>query len=223
MRKLLKRVASLFLIPLTRWYLRKERAYTYRSIRLTILPGVFHPGLFSSTKFLLEYLAEQNLRDKLFLELGCGSGLISIFASKAGARVTASDLSVNAIHNAAQNAARNHAALRLVHSDLFDQIDSSFDMIVINPPYYAYTPKNEEELAWNCGPHFEYFQKLFQQLPAHIHRSSQVIMVLTLGCDLKSIFAIAETNGFQFELAREKNVLFDGKNFIYTLKYHRFA
>jgi release factor glutamine methyltransferase len=218
MRKYFKRVSSIFLVPLTRWYLQKERRYTYRGIRIIVTPGVFHPGLFHSTKFLLGFLREQDLKKKIFLELGCGTGLISIFAAKAGAVVTASDLSVRAIDNTARNGQNNSVSLNTVHSDLFHNISGLFDLIVINPPYYAEEIKNELELAWNCGKDFEYFRKLFSQLSNHIHASTQIIMVLTKGCDLEQIFTVAGQAGFNFELIREKSAIFDGKDFLYRIR-----
>ncbi len=67
---LFKRVVSFFLVPATRWYLRKPRGYTYNGVDIVVQPGVFHPGLFYSTKFLLEFLREQPLAGKSLLELG---------------------------------------------------------------------------------------------------------------------------------------------------------
>ena len=90
MRKILKRIVSPILVPFVRWYLRKERKFVYNGITTHIFPGVFHPGFFHSTKFILRYLADKDLRGKSFLELGCGSGLVSIVAAKAGSDVTSS-------------------------------------------------------------------------------------------------------------------------------------
>jgi hypothetical protein len=42
-------------------------------------------------------------------------------------------------------------------------------------------------------------------------------MVLTLGCELDKIFEIAKRKGFLFELLEERNVLFDGKDFLYRI------
>ena len=68
-RRSLKHLASLVMIPAVRWYLRKERKYTYNGITAVVLPGVFHPGLFSSTTFVLDFLKTQNLEGKTFREL----------------------------------------------------------------------------------------------------------------------------------------------------------
>ena len=219
MRKFFKRIISFFLVPLTRWYLRKERQYSYLGVTVKVFSGVFHPGLFYSTTFLINFLLAQKIRNKSLLELGCGTGLLSIISAKNGAVVTASDLSHQAIKNITSNAVQNQAKITIIYSDLFDRIEQKpFDWIVINPPYYARSPKNEAELAWHCGQEFEYFKKLFSTLGNYTHVNSQVIMVLTLGCELDKIFEIAKINQFSFELLQEKNVLFDGKDFLYRIR-----
>lgn len=218
MRKIFKRCAAFFLIPLTRWYLRKERAYTYQEVRVKVNPGVFHPGFFYSTKFLLDFLSTQLIRNKSLLELGCGSGLISVICAKNGATVTASDLSEQAIENTKANASANNVSITTVNSDIFDNLNQQkFDWIIINPPYYAKDPQSEQELAWNCGKNFEYFKKLFTTLGAHLYPTTNVIMVLTLGSEIEKIEGIANQHGFQFELLMDRDVLFDGKDFIYKI------
>jgi release factor glutamine methyltransferase len=219
MRKLFKSAASRILIPITKWYLGQERNYTYKSIQIIVKPGVFHPGLFSSTLFILKYLERQNLSNQTLLELGCGSGLISIVASTRGAQVTASDLSEAAIKNTSTNAEQNNCTINLVHSDLFDKINKTqFDWIIINPPYYNKAVTNESELAWHCGVNFQYFHKLFFSLSEFMNARTTVIMVLTLGCDLEQIQKIGTGKGFEFSLIEEKNVLFDGKDYLYQIK-----
>lgn len=224
MRALLKRVISFFLVPLTRWYLRKERKYNYKGTLVIVHPAVFHPGFFSSTQFLLQYLERKTMQGTQLLELGCGTGLIALLSAKAGAQVVASDLSVKAIENAKQNFSNHQVDVSLIHSDLFDDIpQKKYDWIIINPPYYAKTVRQEEDLAWHCGQDFQYFQKLFQSLLRYIDIETQIIMVLTLGCDLDKIFMIAEANKFKFELLKEKNVLFDGKDYLYQIRFKGFA
>jgi release factor glutamine methyltransferase len=219
MRKLLKRFFSFFLVPLTRWYLRKERQYCYLGVTVNVFPGVFHPGFFYSSKFLADFLQKQSVQNKSLLELGCGTGLISILCARRGAHVTASDINPTAVENAKLNAENNNVSLTLLKSDVFDQIEQQvFDWIIINPPYYAKAIKSNDELAWHCGENFEYFQKLFGSLSHFIHPDSNVVMVLTLGSGLDKIFEIARRNGFQFELLEERNVLFDGKDFLYRIK-----
>lgn len=219
MRKYLKYLSSVILIPFFHWYLRKERAYEYNGISITVKPGVFHPGFFHSTKFILDYLKKQDLAGRKFLELGCGSGLISVFAAKQRALVVASDISKTAVENTQLNARKNEVDLNAFQSDLFQAHQKQiYDWIVINPPYYAKRPQTEAEYAWYCGENFEYFQALFRELPGYSNTESQIIMILTKGCDLEAIRSISRKNGFVFDLIAEKNVLFDEKDFLFAIK-----
>jgi release factor glutamine methyltransferase len=219
MRKYLKYFSSFILVPFTQWYLRKERNFSYKDITITVRPGVFHPGLFYSTKFLLSYLAEKNLSGKTLLELGCGTGLISIFAAKQNAIVTASDISKLAVENCKTNALKNNVNITVTLSDLFAKIGiKKFDWIIINPPYYAKDAVLEADYAWYCGINFEYFEKLFQQLPSFSTEGTEITMVLTKGCDLNSIFAIAKKNHYSLDLRKEKEVLFDEKDYLFEIR-----
>lgn len=219
MRKIFKRIVSPILVPLIRWYLRKERRFVYNGLTTYVFPGVFHPGFFHSTRFILSYLTDKDLAGKSFLELGCGSGLVSIVAAKAGGNVTSSDLSLRALENTKHNANLNNVFLKIVYSDLFDNIDKTqFDWIVINPPYYARKPESEQDLAWYCGENFEYFQKLFASLNDYMRSASQVIMVLTKGADVKAIEAIANKYTFDLELLKKNPVFFDEMDFLFRIK-----
>lgn len=219
MRKILKRIAGPFLVPLTRWYLRKERKFVHDGITIRVLPGVFHPGFFHSTKFILSYLSGQSLRGRSLLELGSGSGLVSIVAAKAGADVVASDLSPKALENTRINANDNQVQIRLLHSNLFDNIDKQrFDWIVINPPYYARKVNSEADLAWYCGENFEYFRKLFASLKDYTHASSEVIIVFTKGADVAAIEKIGKENNCQLQLIKENRVFFDEKDFLFRIR-----
>jgi len=218
MQELIKRAAGKILIPFTKWYLRKQRSFNYNGIRIVVSPGVFHPGLFSSTLFLLRFLENQNLKNLSLLELGCGSGLISVRCAQKGAVVTSSDISISALRNAERNAVSNDVVITPVHSDLFERIAlQRFDWIIINPPYYAKDAADESEFAWNCGKDFEYFRNLFSQLPSYLHDNTFILMVLTKGCDLSTIFSIAASHGFVFTVIEEKSVPFDQKDFLYRI------
>jgi release factor glutamine methyltransferase len=222
MRRLFKNLAAVFLIPITRWYLRKERKYRYKNITVTVFPGVFHPGLFASTGLLMEYMDNKIVRGETLLELGSGSGLISVVAAKHNAAVTALDISHAAIANTDRNALANGVKITTVQSDLFANLEKqTFDWVIINPPYYARKPENEADYAWYCGEDFRYFKTLFAELPAFIHPGSKAIMVLTQGCDVARITLIANAANFELMLLRQKVSVFDGSDMLYELRYKR--
>ena len=217
-KKLRKSILEKSWKPFVKYYLRKPREFSYEGINIIVNNGVFHPGLFYSTEYLLEYLKNQDLSERKLLELGCGSGLISVFAAKNGANVIATDISRNAMDNAGMNASRNGVKIEVLHSDLFDEIPlQKFDYIVINPPYYPAKPEKEEDHAWNCGADFEYFQKLFLQLHQYIHTDSKVIMVLSEDCKIETISKLAEVHGLDFTEISKKKIFLEW-NFLFQIK-----
>jgi release factor glutamine methyltransferase len=202
-----------------RWYLRKPRSYRFDDMHIVVLPGVFHPGFFFSTKFILQFLRDQDLRAKQFLELGCGTGIIALAAARKGAIVTASDINTIAIRNAGMNAATHHASVNVIHSDLFTSIPvEPFDWIVVNPPYYPADPEDEPAHAWYCGKDHEYFTRLFADLGQYLHAHSHVLMVLSDVCNLSAIFSIAKSAGYYFEQIDQRSIWTDGKNYLFWVK-----
>jgi len=172
-------------------YLQHDRQYRYKGLQLTILNGVFHPGFFFSTRIFAKWLLQQPLDKKKLLELGAGSGLLWLLAARSHAEVTASDISKKAVENVRLNAANNHLQVEVIQSDLFDDIPpgKTFDMVLINPPYYPGKAANDYQKAWYCGEDHEYFKKLFLQISSR--EPAQYYMILSEACDLEKISELA--------------------------------
>ncbi len=77
------------------------------------------------------------------LDLCTGSGCVGLalacrardIAGSVPVQVTLADLSERALVVAEENAKNLEIPVELIHSDLFQEIDKNFDMIVSNPPY----------------------------------------------------------------------------------------
>lgn len=220
-----KRVLDRVYKPLVKWYTGRERPYNYRKVSITVLPGVFHPGLFYSTRMMLDYLEFVNMQGRRLLELGAGSGLISVVAACEGSFVTASDISPTAIMNLRINRDRNlsriesvKGTLEIVQSDLFEKVNRRpFDIIVINPPYYCGPTEKPEDYAWYCGVEFDYFKRMFSELGTYLHADTEAVMILSDDCDLRTIRSIAESKGFQLDCVMKRRNLIE-KNFIFKIR-----
>jgi len=81
------------------------------------------------------------LKGRSFIEVGCGTGLISLAAARAGAVVTAVDISPQAIAATQKNFLANGLKGEVLLSDLFTNLQGrKFDVAVINPPYFKRRP-----------------------------------------------------------------------------------
>ena len=70
------------------------------------------------------------------LDMCTGTGAIAIsVAHYTKAKVTASDISKKALEVARENAQNLNADVNFIESDLFENINEKFDVIVSNPPY----------------------------------------------------------------------------------------
>lgn len=204
--------------PLLLKYLSKIRIYKYEDIQLEISPQVFHPGFFFSTRLLLKYIKQLPLEGQRFLEPGCGSGLISIYAAKKGATVTVSDINPVAIEFLKKNSRTNQVELTIIQSDLFQNIPTQqFDIIAINPPYYKKQPQTFRDYAWYCGENGEYFKNLFTELNNYTHHGSEIFMVLFEGCDIELIANLAAQNKFNLQCVHSKKNMLE-KNFIFKIE-----
>ena len=89
------------------------------------------------------------------LDLGTGSGVLAVEAARLGGRVTAVDISWQAIAVTWFNALLNGQTLRVRHGDLTSAVPGRrFDLVVANPPYVP--ARGEAPLgparAWDAGP-----------------------------------------------------------------------
>ncbi|MFW9916476.1 MAG: methyltransferase [Candidatus Thorarchaeota archaeon] len=113
---------------------------------LVEVPAHIYPP--SDDTFLLMKLLDRQVQSKplkrsiRFLEVGCGSGLIAIYARRlfSPATIFATDISINALRTSIRNVLRNGENLkdyRFVNADLCHCFSSSakFDYVLINPPY----------------------------------------------------------------------------------------
>ena len=95
-------------------------------------------------RYETEYLCEKliNYSKKYFdnkisiLDIGTGSGCIGITLKKElDSLVTVSDISDKALELAKINAKNNNVDINIVKSNIFDNINDKYDIIVSNPPY----------------------------------------------------------------------------------------
>ena len=220
MRLFLRKIIGNTYKPLIeRYYLTKARKVKALGLELLTDPAVFHPSLFYSSKYFGRFIKDLPLQGKTLLDVGCGSGILGLVAAREGAVVTSVDLNPHCIRVTEYNSKINAIPVNVILSDLFNEVDGKFNVVVINPPYYPGDPKDVTAHAWYCGANFDYFNTLFTTLSKVIDPDTRVYMVLSDGCDIHRITSIGLDNGFELNAVREKQFILE-KNFIFEISVH---
>ncbi len=113
--------------------LKISRKYEYFGMEIEISPGVFDPFLMVSGKVLADSL---NFSGKKVIEIGTGSGIISLKLAKLGNEVVATEISKEAARCAKRNARKNGIELEVVLTSFAHGICGTFDVLVSNFPYF---------------------------------------------------------------------------------------
>jgi release factor glutamine methyltransferase len=119
----------------------------YLDLRLHVPEHVFAPTPLS------DLLGRQVLADvrpgHRVLDMGCGAGANALLAALITDDVVAVDVNPHAVAATAANAERNGVASRVhcFESDVFSHVDGDFDVIVIDPPFRWFAPRDLLERA----------------------------------------------------------------------------
>ena len=116
---------------------------TFMDLEFKVNKSVLIPR--PETEELVRLMLKDELDGKEILDIGTGSGCIAISLAKnlPNAKVTALDISEEALIVARENAKLNNVEINFINADIFDyQTDKKYDIIVSNPPYVTESEKS---------------------------------------------------------------------------------
>ena len=94
----------------------------------------FGTGHHETTYMMVQHLLQMNLENKLVLDMGCGTGVLAIFAEMKGAKhIDAIDIDNWCYLNSLENVARNNCKnIAVFEGDAALLIDKHYDVIIAN-------------------------------------------------------------------------------------------
>ena len=167
---------------------------------------------------VIEYIKSINKNNIKILDLCTGSGIIGITLRKEleskSLEVVASDISEEALKVAKENAIMNEAEVKFIQSDIFENINEKFDIIVSNPPYIAYNDKiTMEDNVLNYDPHLAlfaeedgmyFYREIVENAKEYLEEDG--VVFFEIGYDQREkILKLANDNGFKAEVYKDIN------------------
>ena len=126
-------------------FIQSDEVRTYNfgehNIQIGINKDTFPPSNFTTS--LINRL-EIN-KGEAVLDVGCGTGIIGIYAAKNGANVYATDISKHAIEQAKINATSNEVTINFSQGAYFADYKNNFNKIVANLPQ-SMIPTNQSPI-----------------------------------------------------------------------------
>ena len=165
------------------------------------------------------YLLAENLEieyGKSVLEIGTGSGIVAMYASKLTDKVTATDINFDAIMLAESNFKENNIDnIELLFGNLFEPVkDRKFDVILFNTPYL---PTEEGEVlednlnyAFDGGLNGRKVIDLFlNEVKNHLNDGGIVQLIQSSLSDNDETLNILDELGFIAEIAKKEHYFFE--------------
>ncbi|NHJ12603.1 MAG: methyltransferase domain-containing protein [Candidatus Thorarchaeota archaeon] len=183
----------------------------HEGIQLTFDPEVYPPA--EDTYLLLE--AIDVVKDDLFLEVGCGSGLIAIAAARHARFVIASDISMSAVRNARDNLKRNRMDHKcaVIQTDLLASLspDAQFSIIAFNPPYLpSDNHTTEMDHALVGGPMgVEVTERFVKQAVFRLIPGGRLYVVVSSQSDISRIRKTMRNLGLKVRTASSTRIFFE--------------
>jgi release factor glutamine methyltransferase len=191
---------------------REDQASMF-GLSLRVPPTVFHPRLFRSSRFLGQHIMGKDVRTKTLLDVGCGSGILSLIAARGGADVTSVDINPKAVEAALINAAANGLGgkMRVVQSNLFEMVPPGerFDIIVWNPPFYPEEPTDDASRAWKAGGAYRVIEQFADSGGSYLGQGGAIIVVLSSDVNVQMILSFFTPRQWSATLVSSRRFLFE--------------
>ena len=165
------------------------------------------------------FLLAENLEIKegqSVLEIGTGSGLVSMYASLLTDDVTATDINYNALELAEKNFKLNNInTIKLEFGDLFEPVkDKKFDVILFNTPYL---PTDSDDIinddlnyAFDGGlDGRKVIDRFINEVSNHLNDKGIVQIIQSSLSDNDRTLHMFDRNGFIAEIAASEKFFFE--------------
>lgn len=173
---------------------------------LVVLREVFPPQHFQASRWMTSKVASLACKKK-FLEIGTGTGITALACAKQGAKVVATDITLEAVKNAKINSLLNDLDVEVRKSDVYSALKNreKFDLIFWNHPFDDSSSKVLSELDKSIyDPDYKSTEKYIRDGFKHLKKCGRLLLGTGMSANLIRLHEIATKHNLEMkEVARE--------------------
>lgn len=155
----------------------------------------------------------EEVEAKRILEIGCGSGVVSLAFARRNIEVVAVDVYMEACRNTLINFKRNRlrGVVHVVNGDLATAFRDGvgFDMIVSNPPYLPVEQSPKEDPSWAAGKDAAFSRRLLGNVLPLMSDAGVLFLVQSSLSDVEGLKRTLKEKGFLVEEASCRSFFFE--------------
>ncbi|GAA4683698.1 methyltransferase [Phytohabitans rumicis] len=181
------------------------QTFDYLGLTLVVPPDV-HPINAMSHLLGEAVLAEVRAGDRV-LDMGTGCGVNAILAASKSTDVLAVDVNPHAVATARENAERNGVADRVEvrESDVFSAVDGDFDLVVFDPPFRWFAPRDLLERG-STDEDYRALTTFFRQVRDHLRPGARMLIFFGTSGDLGYLERLAAEAGFHSRILANRRL-----------------
>lgn len=183
-----------------------ERRMSYLGLDLVVPAGVFAPTPMSD--LLGRAVIDEVRAEDRVLDMGTGSGVNAILAARAGADVVGVDVNEIAIDAACANAERNGVVAEFAVSDVFSTVEGDFDLVVIDPPFRWFAPRDMTEMAM-ADEGYAGLRRFFADIRERLRPGGRMLLFFGTSGDQDHVLGLAAAAGLAVETVATRELTRD--------------
>ncbi len=195
----------------------------YDDIEYNQCSQVYEPA--EDTFLLIDNLEVDN--DSSVLEIGTGTGIVSIAASLNAKNVVAVDINKYAISCARENIKLNNRDnIEVIYSDLFENINDKYDLILFNTPYLPVSDDEDDtsdiySKSWDGGSDGRgVIDRFLKEVDKYLKSHGKIQLVQSSLSNNDKTLDYLNNNGFNASVNDSLHMFFEDITLINAIKKH---
>lgn len=186
--------------------IKEPKKFFLHNFTIIVYPTTFLP-IGSSSIPLRNFFEKQKVNYNSVLEIGCGSGIISLLASRYAREVIAIDINPFAVRSLKESIGLNSIEnIEVRESDLFENVPEKFDLIIFNPPFMNLKPNSDFERAFT-DENYSTLTKFFNEVKSHLNKDGKIIIEFSDMGDEKYLDELIKKHNFIKKLIYSESTL----------------